>query len=62
VHRRLVRGDVQIAQPEQKNSGRVHRPAWRPTASFKRVTRGSMLWSQFSAIFANFRRQNWRFF
>jgi hypothetical protein len=23
--------------------------------------RGSMFWSQFSAIFANFRRKNWRF-
>jgi hypothetical protein len=22
---------------------------------------GSMLWSQFSAIFPNFRRKNWRF-
>jgi hypothetical protein len=25
------------------------------------VNQGSMLWSQFSAIFANFRRKNWRF-
>jgi hypothetical protein len=24
-------------------------------------TRGSMLWAQFSAIFANFQRKNWHF-
>jgi hypothetical protein len=29
--------------------------------SFDKFHQESMLWSQFSAIFANFRRKNWRF-
>jgi hypothetical protein len=35
---------------------------WRQFSGSKVGYQGSMLWSQFSAIFPNFRRKNWRFF
>jgi hypothetical protein len=31
------------------------------SSNHSNIYQGSMLWSQFSAIFANFRRKNWRF-
>jgi hypothetical protein len=40
---------------------------WTPSAIFRKMPNenspnlGSMLWSQFSAIFDNFRQKNWRF-
>jgi hypothetical protein len=46
----------------------VSRTIWQPwtlsciLANFSQTRQGSMLWSQFSAIFDNFLRKNWRFF
>jgi hypothetical protein len=38
------------------------RKIWQPWwATLTCTYQGSMLWSQFSAIFDNFRRKNWRF-